>query len=131
MDRDITRRFAAAWSSHDPDHFASIFSAGCLYEDIPLGVAARGTEQIRDHMRDWLSSSSDIVMTLTKDVLSDGMAAMEWTYTGTHDGVLEGIQPTGRAYEFRGASVFHVGDDGLIGSCVDYWDLNYLLGVLR
>jgi steroid delta-isomerase-like uncharacterized protein len=132
MTAHIAERFAAGWSSQDPEAFAQLYTDDCLYEDIPLGVSARGRTEIAEHLRNWLSSSSDIVMRPMRIFDAGRRVCLEWNYTGTHDGEMEGIAPTGRGFEFRGASLFEVDASGeQIARCVDYWDLAYLLGVLR
>jgi steroid delta-isomerase-like uncharacterized protein len=130
MSSHIAERFAAGWSGQDPERFATLFTADCLYEDIPLDVAVRGRPAIAAHLEDWLTSSSDIVMRPIRIFDAGERVGLEWRYTGTHDGPMRGIAPTGRTFEFRGASVFEVEGD-TISACTDYWDLAYLLDSLR
>jgi steroid delta-isomerase-like uncharacterized protein len=127
---DIGARFAAGWSCGDPTQFASLFTDDCVYEDVPLAVVARGRTEIAEHLRNWLASSSDIQMQLLRQISDGNRFAVEWSYTGTHDGLLGGLAPTGRAFAFRGASLFEV-TDTKISACVDYWDMGYLLRLLR
>jgi steroid delta-isomerase-like uncharacterized protein len=130
MSTHIAERFAAGWSSHDPEAFATLFTADCLYEDIPLGVSASGKGEIAEHLRNWLAGSSDIAMRPVRTFDAGRRVGLEWLYTGTHDGRLEGIDATGRGFEFRGASLMEVDGDE-ISHCVDYWDLAYLLRELQ
>ena len=130
MDTEVGQRFADGWSSGDPERFASLFTDNCVYEDIPLGVTARGRTEIAEHLHNWLASSSNIRMELLNQVLEGERVAVEWLYTGTHDGNFEGLEPTGRQFRFRGASVFNVSGTK-IRACVDYWDMSYLLRLLR
>ncbi|MCW2953008.1 MAG: hypothetical protein JWQ48_2178 [Conexibacter sp.] len=130
MSLHISERFAAGWSSRDPERFATLFTDDCLYEDIPLGVAVRGRSEIATHLRNWLASSSDIVMTPMRTFDAGERVALEWSYTGTHDGPFEHLAASGRSFEFRGASLFELEGDE-ISRCVDYWDLGYLVGVLQ
>ncbi|MEA2179903.1 MAG: hypothetical protein QOG77_3200 [Solirubrobacteraceae bacterium] len=130
MSTHIAERFAAGWSSQDPAAFATLFTPDCQYDDVPLDVSVRGRDAIAEHLRDWLSSSSDIVMSPLRIFDAGERVGLEWSYTGTHDGPMRDIAPTGRAFRFRGASLFEV-DGELISACVDYWDLAHLLDVLR
>jgi steroid delta-isomerase-like uncharacterized protein len=128
--RDIGHRFAGAWSSGDPDAFAALFTDDCVYEDVPLQVVARGRGEIAEHLRQWLESSSDIRMEMQSQLIQGSRVAVEWSYTGTHDGLFAGLDPTGRTFGFRGASVFEVCGRH-IARCADYWDMAYLLDLLR
>jgi steroid delta-isomerase-like uncharacterized protein len=128
--RDIGTRFAAGWSSGEPEDFALLFTDDCVYQDVPLEVVAHGRSEIAEHLRQWLQSSSDIRMELLRQVSDGQRVAVEWSYTGTHDGLFAGLEPTGRAFAFRGASIFEVTGDH-ISACVDYWNMGYLLELLR
>ena len=129
MPHSIGHRFADAWSSGDPDRFAQLFTQACVYEDLPLGVTARGRIEIANHLRNWLQSSSDIHMQLLSETADGDRVALEWLYTGTHDGPFQGLPPTGHRFRFRGASVFEL-EGTMINACADYWDMGYLLRVL-
>jgi steroid delta-isomerase-like uncharacterized protein len=130
MSATVAERFAAGWSSQDPEGFAQLFTDDCLYEDIPLGVSVRGRVAIAEHLREWLAGSSDIVMTPLRTFGVGSRVALEWNYTGTHDGTFENLSATGRRFSFRGASLLEV-RDGVIDHCVDYWDLAYLVSWLQ
>ncbi len=130
MTEHIADRFAAGWSSRDPERFAALVTEDCLYEDIPLGAELRGRDAIAGHLRAWLASSSDIVMRPLRTFDAGRCVGLEWSYTGTHDGRFEGIEPTSRAFAFRGASLLELDGDA-ISHCVDYWDLAHLVRVLR
>lgn len=118
----VQKKFADGWSSHDPEQLASIFTDDCLYEDVVLNVAARGPEEVKQFLRDWLEISSDINMRLTRQFANGDSGGAEWVFSGTHDGHLNGLGPTGKRFEFRGASLFQF-QDGKINGCVDFWDM--------
>jgi steroid delta-isomerase-like uncharacterized protein len=122
MPYEVVEKFAAGWSSHDPDELAAIFTDDCFYEDVVLNVAARGPEDVKQFLRDWLTISSDLNMRLTKQFGMGDAAGAEWIFTGTHDGQLDELGPTGKRFEFRGATLFEFKDDRITG-CIDYWDM--------
>jgi len=122
MPYELVRRFADSWSSHDPDRLASLFADDCLYEDVVLGVAAHGPIEVAAFLRDWLTISSDLKMSLRRQYGEGDSAGAEWVFSGTHDGQLDGLGPTGRRFEFRGSSLFEF-EAGKIKTCVDFWDM--------
>ncbi|AGB17020.1 ketosteroid isomerase-like protein [Halovivax ruber XH-70] len=76
-------------------------------------------------LKEWVGTVRTGSPTLTKSVREtyvDGNAViLTYTSTGTHDGEIMGIAPTGRSFELEGASVFRV-DDGRLVETVDVWD---------
>ena len=122
MGSDLIEAWAAGWSAHDPERLVAVFREDCVYEDIPLGIVSRGREDLREFIRDWLRSSPDIVMRLQNTINTGAHAGAEWTFSGTQEGELADIAPTGRRFELRGASFFELDSEG-ISRCCDYWDL--------
>lgn len=122
MEKSLVEEFAAGWSSHDPDRLAAIFTEDCLYEDVVLGVAARGHEGVKTFLRDWLAWSSDLNMEFKKRFGEGATAGAEWLFTGTLDGDLDDVPATGKRFEFRGSTLFEF-RDGKISACVDFWDM--------
>ena len=122
MSESVVEEFAAAWSSHDPERLARIFTEDCIYEDVVLDVCAQGHEDVKTFLRDWLASSSDLRMELKKLFGGGGAMGAEWLFSGTLNGELEGIPATGKRFEFRGASHFEF-ENGKIKACIDFWDM--------
>jgi predicted ester cyclase len=56
--------------------------------------------------------------------------ADRWVLTGTHDGELLGIAPTGRSVRVEGATFTVLGDDGLVVEDFHFVDIAGLLGQL-
>ncbi len=122
MASELVGRFADAWSSHEPDRLGALFTDGCLYEDVVLDVAARGPAEVAQFLRDWLEISTDLNMSLTEQFGEGDALGAEWIFSGTHDGQLEELGPTGKRFEFRGATLFRF-EDGKISRAIDYWNM--------
>jgi predicted ester cyclase len=69
-------------------------------------------------------------MRLVKQFGEGDSAGAEWVFTGTHDGDLSGLGPTGKRFEFRGATLFEF-DDGKVKACVDIWDMATLRSIVE
>lgn len=66
-------------------------------------VGRDGWRAYRDTVR---SGSSDFHNTVVTLVVNGNQAAARLEYTGTHDGPLLGIAPTGRTFNYAGAAFF-------------------------
>ena len=60
-------------------------------------------------------------------IVSGNRAAQEWKVTGTHDGDLMGIPPTGKSATTYGCGTAEFGEDGLIHRAGNYWNAAALL----
>ena len=64
----------------------------------------------------------------SEELLADqDKVVQRWTFRGTHDGVFEGIPPTGRQVTLTGISIWRV--DG--GTIVESWHELDTLGLLQ
>jgi steroid delta-isomerase-like uncharacterized protein len=130
MESETIRRFAEGWSSHDPEQLAGLFTDDCHYEDVVLKISAHGPGEVGQFLVDWVSSSSDLRMDLTKQFGEGDSAGAEWLFSGTNDGELDGVPATGKRFEFRGATLFEFSGDR-IRHCVDFWDMATLRRQVR
>ena len=89
-------------------------------ELIPL-VYAGDHDQYRRILASWRESFPDLVMQIDDIVIEGDRAAVRYTVSGTHLGVYQGHEPTGRA--FRIEQIYFVQIvDGKIGETWGVWD---------
>ncbi|WP_051549494.1 ester cyclase [Nocardioides sp. URHA0032] len=81
-----------------------------------------GWRQYRDLIR---AGSSDFHNAIQALVVDGNQAAARLLYTGTHDGPLAGLRPTGRRFAYAGAAFFTLHD----GQLADAWVLGDLAGL--
>jgi steroid delta-isomerase-like uncharacterized protein len=88
-----------------------------------------GREELLEHIRESRSSFPDLAIR-TSDLLAEGETVMwEWTMTGTNEGELRGLPPTGNEVDITGMSKLVVGDDGLEEEYM-YYDVQELFAQL-
>jgi steroid delta-isomerase-like uncharacterized protein len=125
----LVREYAKMWSDQAttriPDLVSESFT-GALPE-------AEGTVQGRDElealMREFTSAFPDFHVEIT-DLLARGETVVaEATYTMTHRGEFDGIQPTGREVEVSAMARFRF-EDGRIAEHREYHDRQELLDQL-
>jgi steroid delta-isomerase-like uncharacterized protein len=117
----LVREYAEMWRDQDAARIPDLVSAsftGALPE-------AEGTVQGRDElealMREFTSAFPDFHVEITDLLARGGTVVAEATYTMTHEGAFDGIDPTGREVEIRAMARFRL-DDGRITEHRGYHD---------
>jgi steroid delta-isomerase-like uncharacterized protein len=118
--------WAAGWSTQDIERVVSLCTDQCVYEDVPLGVANHGKQELRAFGQQVFTAFPDFKIQVTNHVTAGDWAMLEWTMSGTHQADLPGIPATGKSFSVRGATALEL-DDGRISRNSDYWDMATLL----
>ena len=130
----VLKRETEAWNAHDADGVAACYAEDAVLSDVGLPEPLRGREAIRDSVAGYLAAFSDFhAEDIGEPIVSGNRAAQEWKVTGTNDGELMGIPPTGKSATTYGCGTAEFGDDGLIVRAGNYWNAAALmqqLGVL-
>jgi steroid delta-isomerase-like uncharacterized protein len=121
--RDIVDRFTdKAWNGGNLDVIDELFSEEYVGHDAPNPEPVRGTEGMKNFLRMYHAAFSDARIVLD-DVLVDGdKVVTRWNCTGTHDGDLMGIPPTGSSVMFTGIRILRVADGKIVEGWVN-WDV--------
>ena len=91
----------------------------------------RGREAIRDSVAGYLAAFSDFrAEDVGEPIIAGNRAAQEWKVTGTNDGELMGMSPTGKSATTYGCGTAEFGEDGLIHSAGNYWNAAALMAQL-
>lgn len=117
----------SAWNSHDPATLAACYTPDATFEDVPLGSPVSGQSALLSLFAGLFRAFPDLVMTPGKRVEQGECLIWEWIITGTHRGEFNGVPPTGKSVQLRGASVCVI-RNGKVSENREYWDL---LTVLR
>lgn len=113
---DFATRYAAAWSSQDPGHFASFYEEeGILAVN---GSASEGRDAIRTTAGGFMAAFPDMRVRMDSVIRGDGRAVFHWTWTGTNTGP----GGTGRAVDLTGYEEWTFGPDGLIALSDGHYD---------
>lgn len=128
--RQLIIAVIAAWNAHDSVRAAQFYAPE--YEGVNVGEAAPhyGRDGILRGLDAYFAAIPDLRFTCDEVVIEEERAVVVWTASGTHQGRLMRIPPTGRAVQVRGVSVFAT-HDGLIVRGLHVWDVAGLLRNLR
>jgi steroid delta-isomerase-like uncharacterized protein len=128
---EITQALAReteAWNAHDAHGVAACYAEDAVLYDVGLPEPLRGRAAIRGSVGDYLAAFSDFhAVNLGEPIISGNRAAQEWKVTGTNDGALMGIPPTGQFATTYGCGTAEFGEDGLIHRAGNYWNAAALL----
>jgi dipeptidyl aminopeptidase/acylaminoacyl peptidase len=115
--RDFATRYAAAWSSQDPDKLASFYAeSGAL--KVNEGAPAEGRAAVRATVQSFMSGFPDMLVVLDSVVRVGAGARFHWTWTGTNTGP----GGTGKAVKISGYEDWTFAPDGLIAQSLGHYD---------
>jgi steroid delta-isomerase-like uncharacterized protein len=126
-------RWEAAWSSKDPDAFASVCADDVHYEDPATAEPLEGLEALLGHaQRLWTAFPDARVERIGERLSSERFFAAPCKLLGTHRAALEGLPPTNRFLVVH-CIVYAEVKDGLVfraRAFFDLYDAAVQLGVL-
>jgi steroid delta-isomerase-like uncharacterized protein len=113
--RQIDGQTIAALNAHDIDAFLALCSDDIVWHDTGLPQPIRGKAGVRQYLQGWFTAFPDLRVSRNNEVAAEDSVAVELTFGGTHQGVLQGppgsppIPATGkRVTAAKGAYFFRV-----------------------
>jgi predicted ester cyclase len=94
------------------------------------GIEKRGPDPVVNEVTMFTTAFPDLTITIRRQhVAADTVSVIEYTFSGTHDGELEGLAPTGRKVSVVACSVLEA-DGDTIKREADYFDTSALMAQL-
>lgn len=115
-------RALAAWNRRDPDGVVADVADDVIWRDAGLGMPLQGRKALREVTWAYMTAFPDLRITVGSYTIDGLRLVYEWVSTGTHQGVLMGLAPTGRWIENYGATVTTCDEDGLVIEGAAYWN---------
>ncbi len=115
--------YVAAWSAQD-SAAATFFADNVTYYDASVGTPVEGGNAAKTRAIDaFMTAAPDAVWTMEGDpIVAGNSVAFESTFAGPNTGTwADGTAATGKAFSFKGASVFRVEGDKIVHQA-DYYD---------
>jgi steroid delta-isomerase-like uncharacterized protein len=119
-------KFAEAVNTGNFDLFDEAVAKECVDHD-PAPGQGPGPEGYRTFFSALRKAFPDFAVGLDTVVADDDTVAFAYTMTGTHQGVLMGIAPTGKRMKVRGLQISKFRD----GKMVERWGSSDQLGMLQ
>ena len=118
----LLAEWAAAVNARDVDQVLALFTEDGVWEEVAIGLAAQGPDEIGAHLDRLFTAVPDITFDVSSGFVAGDRAVVEWTVSGTYSSDFPGLPPaTGQHFSFRGASVFQL-VGGKIDHYTEYWD---------
>ena len=121
--KDVVRAAIQAFSDQDRDRFADLHADDIVVHG-PTGDV-HGVEAVTEEEFAIFNAFSDLAWTLDSMIAEGSLVAVRLTGTGTHDGNLGDLAPTGTRVSFASYGMFRVED----GQVVEVWILPDRLGL--
>lgn len=113
------------WNGRHPELIPQLYASDCVIRN-PDGDL-HGPAGYRELYERYTSAFPDAQLHLDGEIVADGdRIAIPYTFTGTHEGELMGIAPTGRQVSVKGTSLSRV-VDGKLQEERAIWDTGSLL----
>lgn len=87
----------------------------------PIVGEIRGREDLEDYYREMAEGFSDGRIDADDVIVEGDRVAVRWTVSGTHDGTMMGVEPTGKEITISGVDVDRI-EDGRIVEMLTYYD---------
>jgi len=105
-----------------------LYAEDCV-EHGPFGEETHGREEVKSELGAYLDAFPDFEATV-EDVVTEGeTVAMRVTLSGTHEGTLMGVEPTGNASSVSGISVHKHEGDKIVEAWTSYDSLRMMQNV--
>lgn len=114
------------WSRGDLELIDEITTEKYVERDPVLPEPIRGREALKETIAMFREGTPDLTKAVDETYVDGDTVVVTYTATGTHEGEIMGIPPTGRSIEVEGVFVYHV-EDGTLVEGRDVWDAFGLL----
>jgi steroid delta-isomerase-like uncharacterized protein len=115
-------RALAAWNRGDAAAVVADVADDVIWRDVALGMPMQGRAALQQAVQAYMTAFPDLRLQVSSYTVDGPRLVREWMSTGTHQGELMGMAPTGRWIENYGALVTTVDDDGLVIEGAVYWN---------
>lgn len=126
--KELYRRLIEeTFNEGDLDLVDELVAEDCVLHEAGQPEPIRGPEGVKAFLGTYRSAFPDAHIDIEEVVAEGDVVVGRWTATGTHEGELEGIEPTGNEVTVMGLEMYRAED----GRFVEGWEVFDALGMLR
>ena len=103
-----------------------IIAPGFVEHDPNMPEEVRGPEAFREYVSAYRSAFPDMHIAVEEQVAEGDLVATRWTGTGTHEGELSGIVPTGNRVRVAGMDISRISG----GKIAESWSNYDMMGLM-
>jgi len=124
---ELSRRiFEDVWNRKNLSAIDELMSADYVHHDSGA-VAANGPEGYRQFVKSYMNAFPDARFEIHDEFTVGETEVTRWTVSGTHEGELAGIPPTGRRFSVTGISIARIAN----GRIIESWNNWDALGLMQ
>jgi steroid delta-isomerase-like uncharacterized protein len=128
QNKAVAKRFYEAWNTRDLDAFDEIVGPDAVDHDAQNPYREmRGPAGAKRAAGMYHSAFSDGRIQVHEQLADGDFVVTRWTGTGTHDGELMGMPPTGKSVEIAGITIDRIAD----GKIAESWTCFDTLGMMQ
>ncbi len=129
--RGLVEELYDALNAHDLDRFAKLHDDSYLLESDSFPGPIHGPEGAKQNTAMYLKAFPDLHFDIQQMIASGDYVVTRWRATGTNDGELNGMPPTGGRASINGCSVSEIRNGRIVKSTMYFDQLTLLrpLGV--
>jgi steroid delta-isomerase-like uncharacterized protein len=117
----VARRFFELWEQGDLDALGEVLAQDSVDHDPYNPHGQEGLEGAKKTIAMYRDAFPDTSFTIEDQLVDGDKVATRWTATGTHQGELMGMQPTGKKATLSGITIDRI-EDGRIVEGWTNWD---------
>jgi predicted ester cyclase len=123
----LDRLFEGVWNGENPAIADELVSPEYIIHDREIADEMRGPELYKRLASMTRESFPDMEFTINDAVENNTKVALRWTMTGTHEGAVGDIEPTGKRVEMTAIEINRF--EG--GQLVESWTQSDMLGLMQ
>lgn len=127
QNKEVVRRVIEVYNRGNLDAVDELLAPDYVNHDPTMPEDVRGPEGFKEYVAMFRAAFPDMQMEIQSQVAEGDEVATRWSGTGTHDGNLMGIPPTGNRVEVTGMAF----DRFSGGKVVESWSNDDILGLMR
>ncbi len=125
QNKEIVKRYFELMAERDPAYME--LSSEDYLVHFPGGVDIKGRETLKKFQESYFDAFPNLAYFFSDFVAEGDKVAVRYGDTGTHQGVFNGIQPTGKDFKVTAIGIFRLKD----GKIVESWIEGDFLGMYQ
>lgn len=123
----LHRLYEGVWNGENPDVADELVHPEYIIHDREIADERRGPELYKTLASMTRESFPDMTFTIDDSFASKDKVAVRWTMTGTHDGPMFDIDPTGRDVKLTAIEINRFEE----GKLIETWTQSDMLGLMQ
>lgn len=106
--KDIARRFVQVWGNGNPDLIDELADASLAVHYPIFPQIIHGKEMFKKVIMGFRSAFPDSALSIEDEIAEDDKVVVRWSFSGTHQGSLLGIPPSGKKVKWTGITIYRI-----------------------